>query len=479
MSINFPTSLDTFTNPLSTDTETAVPHATQHANANDAITALETKVGINSSAVNTTHDYKLSGVTTGDKAMSLTGTEVGTNKTFTAPKINIGSDATGDIYYRDGSGNFQRLPIGSAGQILNVSNSSIPAWVSNPSAADAAAGTKGVVDIATQAQADVGTATGSTSAPLVTANSNVRARNINAYVADTGSSTAYAIAPTPAITAYATGQKFTWKATNANTTSTPTLNVNSLGTKTITNPDGTALGVGQIPASAIIETTYDGTNFQLTSVSNKTNFSPNTDINNSYITTQLPFIPTTSALMAGWTVVGTTPFTFNGAASYVRMADSASASALISSLIVGSGSTDNYSPAQNKIIRYKQMIRVSDTTDRKGWGFCVTAANIHTAQTDTTNGEIRFILNGSTLYAQNANGTATSTDVTSGITVTNWNMYEIVFTPGTDIKYYINGNLVATSTTNLPTTGTLLLAIGNNANGRVIDMLAPIISVQS
>ena len=43
---NFPTSLDTFTNPDATSYQDSavVPHATQHANANDAIEALETSV---------------------------------------------------------------------------------------------------------------------------------------------------------------------------------------------------------------------------------------------------------------------------------------------------------------------------------------------------------------------------------------------------------------------------------------------------
>lgn len=53
MATNFPTSIDSFTNPISTDLENSVsvPHATQHANANDAITALENRVGITASAV--------------------------------------------------------------------------------------------------------------------------------------------------------------------------------------------------------------------------------------------------------------------------------------------------------------------------------------------------------------------------------------------------------------------------------------------
>lgn len=88
MSTNFPTSLDALTNPTSTDTVDTVSHADQHANANDAIEALEAKVGADGSAVTTSHDYKLSGVTSTDKAVSLNGTETLTNKTLTSPAIS-------------------------------------------------------------------------------------------------------------------------------------------------------------------------------------------------------------------------------------------------------------------------------------------------------------------------------------------------------------------------------------------------------
>jgi hypothetical protein len=70
MATNFPTAIDTLTNPTATDKVSVVNHADQHANANDAIEALETKVGVDGSAVTTTHDYKLSNVTDGDKAVS-------------------------------------------------------------------------------------------------------------------------------------------------------------------------------------------------------------------------------------------------------------------------------------------------------------------------------------------------------------------------------------------------------------------------
>lgn len=47
--VNFPTSLDSFTNPGAGDTTAAVNHADQHANANDAIEAIEAKVGVGAS----------------------------------------------------------------------------------------------------------------------------------------------------------------------------------------------------------------------------------------------------------------------------------------------------------------------------------------------------------------------------------------------------------------------------------------------
>jgi microcystin-dependent protein len=57
MSTSFPSGLDALTNPTSSDGLNSPDHAGQHADANDAIEALEAKVGVNSSAVTTSHDY--------------------------------------------------------------------------------------------------------------------------------------------------------------------------------------------------------------------------------------------------------------------------------------------------------------------------------------------------------------------------------------------------------------------------------------
>jgi hypothetical protein len=87
--------------------------------------------------------------------------------------------------------------------------------------------------------------------------------NINYYGTDTGSANAYAIAPTPAVTAYAAGQHFVFKAAHTNTGAS-TLNVSSLGTVAIKK--GTAVVdvvAGDITAGEMIEVIYDGTYMQL------------------------------------------------------------------------------------------------------------------------------------------------------------------------------------------------------------------------
>jgi hypothetical protein len=57
MATNFPTSLDSLTNPTSGDTLDSPDHAGQHADVNDAVEALQAKVGVDGSAVTTSLDY--------------------------------------------------------------------------------------------------------------------------------------------------------------------------------------------------------------------------------------------------------------------------------------------------------------------------------------------------------------------------------------------------------------------------------------
>ena len=59
MATNFPASLDALTNPTSSDSLSSPSHSAQHANVNDAVEALQAKVGADSSAVTSSLDYKI------------------------------------------------------------------------------------------------------------------------------------------------------------------------------------------------------------------------------------------------------------------------------------------------------------------------------------------------------------------------------------------------------------------------------------
>lgn len=113
--INYPTSLDTLTNPTSTDPQNNPSHSGQHADANDAIEALQVKVGANSSAVAASHDYilnhpheKLFGAIHAPSGFLLNGQivpSVASNNLTVALKTLAGNDpsATNPIYVRIGN----------------------------------------------------------------------------------------------------------------------------------------------------------------------------------------------------------------------------------------------------------------------------------------------------------------------------------------------------------------------------------------
>ena len=82
--------------------------------------------------INLTGDFIVSGNVSSTNIpagtiITETSTSSLTNKTLTDPVINLGSDATGDLYYRAADGSFERLPIGANDEVLTVS-SNLPSW---------------------------------------------------------------------------------------------------------------------------------------------------------------------------------------------------------------------------------------------------------------------------------------------------------------------------------------------------------------
>src|SRR3990167_7638460 len=135
----------------------------------------------------------------------------------------------------------------------------------NAGAADASTVQKGLVEEATQAEIEAGTGAGSTSARLAVNPSTLAPalqKGAFTFAVDAEASDTYVIALTPALTAYTTGQRFTFTANTANTGAC-TLNVNALGAKTIKKFNDQDLETGDIEAGQVVEVVYDGTNLQM------------------------------------------------------------------------------------------------------------------------------------------------------------------------------------------------------------------------
>lgn len=88
MATAYPSNLDNFTNPTSSDTldSASVPHATQHANANDAIEAIEAELGTNPKGSSATVKARLDSLdtTVAAKASLASPTFTGTPASTTA-----------------------------------------------------------------------------------------------------------------------------------------------------------------------------------------------------------------------------------------------------------------------------------------------------------------------------------------------------------------------------------------------------------
>lgn len=91
MSTTFPTSKQSITNASGTDKLNSPDHATQHATLNDTVEAMEDKIGMNSSAVATSHDYMLNNAAGRFKAHDHSGDD-GENSDLLPSTLRIPSN---------------------------------------------------------------------------------------------------------------------------------------------------------------------------------------------------------------------------------------------------------------------------------------------------------------------------------------------------------------------------------------------------
>ena len=137
----YPTTIDDFTNPASGDPLNSPSHSTQHININNAVEALEAKVGADSSAVTNSHDYKIAQLeSTRELTANKENTTIDTSTTkyptvnllktvkdIADAKMSNPMSATGDIIYGGESGVATRLAKGDDDKVLML-KSGLPSW---------------------------------------------------------------------------------------------------------------------------------------------------------------------------------------------------------------------------------------------------------------------------------------------------------------------------------------------------------------
>lgn len=182
-----------------------------------------------------------------------------------------------------------------------------------------------------------------------------------------GTADVITLTPSPAITAYVAGQRFSFIASGANTTNV-TVAISSLTAKAITKNGTTALAAGDIPSGALVAIVYDGTEFQLSPQTKTLNgtaiVSPT--ISGATLTTSTMTSPTITGPAITGTVTGgasytspalTTPTIDGFAVGMVKLTSSSVSSAAALDIVMTS-----YTAYRNKMV-VLNFIPATDAVD--------------------------------------------------------------------------------------------------------------------
>lgn len=372
-------------------------------------------------------------------------------------------------------------------------------------APDATTTVKGIVEIATQAEVDAGTTTGATGASLAVRPpelANVIQDGSYVYAADSVGTDAYAITLVPAITAYVTGQVFHFKAGTANTGAS-TLNVNALGAKTLKYANDRDTVTGDIEVGSIVTVAYDGTNFQILSISagtivtdlagqlntgysanvtgtnlatltasttsnadalhthtNFTDYSVNTLLFNDWYTFQ-------AGSPKDWSVAAFTGVSANGNSMlYSAYTGANTAVKAVEMLPSSYGTLGGRSGGSTSLTRFKWRCGTPSTASVGAIGFTASSTTgIYDVRTSVNIG-VRFVFDLNAVYASVGTGAANSNTLLTAIAANVWHTYEMIWTSTTSVDFYVDGVLMHTQSSGLPTPAELqYFAFGVNSAG--------------
>lgn len=311
------------------------------------------------------------------------------------------------------------------------------------------------------------------------------------YAADAGGTDAYAISLPTAPSAYADGLTVRFKANTANTGAS-TLNVNTLGAIAIKRPDGTDTQTGDIVANQIVEVCYRNSAFHMIS----------------------PIVADRQQVM-GALQAGMAKLFFNtqlllnayiatpkGTEGWELSADHAEIQILrkgLQCVMEGSGTQRTI-----KLSGYFEPLGAGTNLEYNGSGKIILDFNAkliagsgifsmgffsNPEQAWDANGTgVGFYMDNGVIYAltkkADPSGSDEKTDVSSGITETNWNNYRIELDIGVDVKFYINGTLVKTTTSgaaSFPITSAVNIGFGfegSAGTGTDFTFTAPFLSIE-
>lgn len=151
-------------------------------------------------------------------------------------------------------------------------------------------------------------------------------------------------------------------------------------------------------------------------------------------------------------------------------------------VLPGDAANDRILYNQGKDLNFDICVKpTSGTTGDRRFGFgTTTPVSFHSAYNLSSQSFVGFGSDGGTLYAISCDGSnVTTVDVSASLTYTDWNTFRVEFESGTEARYYINNSLVTTINTNLPSNNVnVTFGAGGQTNGEDITMLNPILDIE-
>jgi len=341
-------------------------------------------------------------------------------------------------------------------------------------------------------------------------------RGVETYAADAGANDTYVITLDPVPAAYLAGMTLKAKFNTANTGAC-TINVNSLGAKSIKKYGDAGLqdlDDNDIQAAQIAIIIYDGTQFLLQGASfisrldalditdagftalhdHENLMGTGSAIDKTYHEFTIPFLQgsiqgTVAAAGTIWALVNETTAGIYFGGHFMRwVATSDANQAQITTASIdrdtAGGDTLRWDDAKKIIVEFTAAF-AGASGEQGGFGLVATIAPLYDYDDATVAGANFSFNTDGKLYAHTssgAGGAAHTEDEITGITVTNRNVYRIEVDPGVDVKFYVNGTLESTIATNLPAAASDIKfghgSSGTTTNNYITYITAPYFSIE-